>query len=234
MNRLSIGEIPIYSQLTLSDGRARLNISVRGVAMIRSFAASLIALVMMGGFAASVSAGPISGTLSGDATLTPTAALGVFTQNYSGDGNDTMFGSYTVQSTSTVDFSHPPNVVISDGTFTETFSEGTLFGTSSGNGTASGMEPRRLQPTWCSPVEQGFSRAPQGKPLVCRCSSEPAQQQCRGPEPMSGHYPSSWNQVRLRFSLRRHFFCSIGADAGRWPVNPSNATQPPRHRRRPG
>jgi hypothetical protein len=66
-------------------------------------------------------------------------APGVFTQNYTGDGNDTTFGSFTVQSTSTVDFSHPPNVVISDGMFTETFSAGILFGTSSGEGTASGV-----------------------------------------------------------------------------------------------
>jgi hypothetical protein len=98
--------------------------------------ASLIALVTMAGIAVSVSAGPISGTLSGDATLTPTGAPDVFTQNYTGDGNDTTFGSFTVQSTSTVDFSHPPNVVISDGMFTETFSAGILFGTSSGEGTA--------------------------------------------------------------------------------------------------
>jgi hypothetical protein len=36
------------------------------------FAASLIALAVIGGFTASVHAGPISGTLSGDSTLTPT------------------------------------------------------------------------------------------------------------------------------------------------------------------
>ena len=107
--------------------------------MVRSFVASLIALVTMAGIAVSVSAGPISGTLSGDATLTPTGAPGVFTQNYTGDGNDTTFGSFTVQSTSTVDFSHPTNVVISDGMFTETFSAGILFGTTSGEGTASGV-----------------------------------------------------------------------------------------------
>lgn len=42
------------------------------------------------------------------------------------------------QSTSTVDFSNPPNIVISDGSFTETFANGTLLGTSSGSGTANG------------------------------------------------------------------------------------------------
>jgi len=98
----------------------------------------------MGGFAVSVYAGPISGSLSGDTTLTPTATPGVFTQNYIGDGNDTTFGSFTLQSTSTVDFGHPPNIVISDGMFTETFSDGTLFGTSSGDGTASGLGSAQL------------------------------------------------------------------------------------------
>ena len=40
---------------------------------------------------------------------------------------------------------------------------------------------------------------------------------------MSGRFRSSLNQVRLRFSLRRHFLCSIG-DAGRLPVAPSLCT----------
>jgi len=44
-----------------------------------------------------------------------------------------------VTATSTVDFSDPPTLVISDGTLTETFLSGTLFGTSSGSGTASGL-----------------------------------------------------------------------------------------------
>ena len=106
--------------------------------MTRSVAASLIALLLIGGSAVPVHAGPISGTLSGDGTLTPTGTPGIFTQNYTGDGDDATFGSFTLQTTSTVDISHPPDIVISDGMFTETFSEGTLFGTSSGDGTASG------------------------------------------------------------------------------------------------
>ena len=112
--------------------------------MIRSFAASVLALLVIGGVAVPVYAGPISGSLSGDTTLIPTGTSGVFTQNYIGGGNDTTFGSFTLQSTSTVDFSHPPNIVISDGMFTETFSEGTLFGTSSGDGTASGLGTAQL------------------------------------------------------------------------------------------
>lgn len=107
--------------------------------MTRSVAASLIALLLVGGFAIPVQAGPISGALSGDGTLTPTGTPGIFTQNYTGDGNDTTFGSFTVQTTSTVDISDPPHIVVSDGMFTETFSLGTLFGTSSGDGTINGV-----------------------------------------------------------------------------------------------
>lgn len=106
--------------------------------MIRSFAASLITLAVTGGLAVSVQAGPISGTLSGDGTLTPTGTPHVFTENYTGLGDDTTFGSFTVQATSTADFSHLPAVVVSDGMFTDTFSDGTLFGTNSGHGTVSG------------------------------------------------------------------------------------------------
>ena len=63
---------------------------------------------------------------------------GVYTQSYTGDGADATFGSFSVQSTSTVDFSNPPEIAFSNGMFTETFSEGELFGTSAGDGTASG------------------------------------------------------------------------------------------------
>jgi hypothetical protein len=106
--------------------------------MIRSLPATLIALVVIGGLAVPVHATSISGTLSGDSTLTPTAEPGVFVQNFTGDGDDTIFGSFTAQSDSTIDFSHPPTIVISSGSFLETFLQGTLFGTSSGSGTASG------------------------------------------------------------------------------------------------
>ena len=99
---------------------------------------TLVALVVMGGLVVPVQGGLISGTLSGDSTLTPTGTPGVFVQNLTGDGDDTVFGSFTPQSQSTIDFSHPPTILISAGTFLETFSQGTLFGTSSGSGTASG------------------------------------------------------------------------------------------------
>jgi hypothetical protein len=107
--------------------------------MIRSVAATLTALVVMGGLDLPVHAGPISGTLSGDSTLTPTGTPGVFVQNYTGDGDDTTYGSFTVSTHSIVDFSQPPDINILHGSFLESFSQGTLFGTSSGSGTASGM-----------------------------------------------------------------------------------------------
>jgi hypothetical protein len=107
--------------------------------MIRSITAAFVALVTLGSLARPVEAGPISGTFEGDATRTPTGTPGVFTQNFTGDGDDTTFGSFTPQSHSTIDFSHPPDITFSDGMLSETFSQGTLFGTTSGSGTASGQ-----------------------------------------------------------------------------------------------
>ncbi len=102
-------------------------------------AAMAIALLTMVGFAVPVRASTVSGTLEGDSTLTPAGTPGVFIQNFTGDGDDTTFGSFTAASTSTVDFSNPPNIIISDGMFTETFAKGKLFGTSSGDGKANGQ-----------------------------------------------------------------------------------------------
>jgi PEP-CTERM motif len=89
-------------------------------------------------FAGPMRADVITGMFDGVATLTPTAEPGVFTQNFTGDGNDTILGAFTPSSQSTIDFSKPPNILVSDGTFLETFTDGTLFGTTSGEGTASG------------------------------------------------------------------------------------------------
>jgi hypothetical protein len=98
----------------------------------------LIALSMMGGLVVPVHAGPIAGTLSADSTLTPAGPPGHYVQNLTGDGDDTRLGSFTTQSQSNIDFSNPPHITISNGTTTETFTNGTLLGTSSGSGTASG------------------------------------------------------------------------------------------------
>jgi hypothetical protein len=83
-------------------------------------------------------AGSLAGSFDGTATLTLTPKPGVFVQNFTGDGTDNTYGAFDVSSTSTVDFSSPPNIVISNGMLTETFMKGKLFGTGSGSGTANG------------------------------------------------------------------------------------------------
>jgi hypothetical protein len=83
-------------------------------------------------------AGSIEGSFDGNATLTPTSTPGVFFQNFTGDGTDTRFGAFDLSSMSTVDFSNPPHIVITDSMLTETFSDGALFGIGSGTGTGNG------------------------------------------------------------------------------------------------
>jgi hypothetical protein len=103
-----------------------------------SITTALVALVATGGLVLPVQGGSISGTISGDSTLTPTGTPGVYVQNFTGDGDDTTDGAFTPASQSTIDFSKPPAIVISNGMFSEAFAQGTLFGTSSGSGTAHG------------------------------------------------------------------------------------------------
>jgi hypothetical protein len=100
---------------------------------------TLVALVVMGGHVASVRGDLIVGTISGDSVLTPTGTPGVFVQSLMGEGMDTTFGSFAHESQSTIDFSLPPDILISNGTLVETFAQGTLLGISSGRGTASGV-----------------------------------------------------------------------------------------------
>jgi hypothetical protein len=106
--------------------------------MTRPITATLIALLVTASLAVPLQGGSISGTFEGDSTLTPTSPPGVFVQNFTGDGDDTIFGSFKVQSQSLIDFSKPPAITISNGMLFEIFSHGTLFGTTSGGGTASG------------------------------------------------------------------------------------------------
>jgi hypothetical protein len=96
------------------------------------------AVVAFGGLVVPAQAGSISGTFDGVATLTPTGTPGVFTNNFSGDGEDNTFGPFTPTSQSTVDFSNPPKFVITNGMFTNAFPFGNLFGDSSGSGTGNG------------------------------------------------------------------------------------------------
>jgi len=109
--------------------------------MVRLVAAASVVLLGVAVLAAPVRASTvsISGTLSGSATFTPTGSPAIFLENVTGDGDDTAYGSFTHSSQLTVDFSSPSNFTFSDGTFTEVFTNGTLFGTGSGDGTADGL-----------------------------------------------------------------------------------------------
>ena len=95
-------------------------------------------VVVLAAIVVPVQAGIISGTFDGNSTLTPTDTPGIFTQHFSGDGDDTIFGSFTATSTSTIDFSHPPNIVVSDSTLMEAFGDSRLIGDGSGSGTGNG------------------------------------------------------------------------------------------------
>jgi hypothetical protein len=98
-----------------------------------------MALIVVSGVMTSAKAAAISGSFDGVSTITPTGTPGVFTQSFSGDGDDTTYGSFTPTSTSTVDFSNPPNIVITNGMISLAFSNGTLVGTSSGTGKGNGQ-----------------------------------------------------------------------------------------------
>jgi PEP-CTERM motif len=89
-------------------------------------------------FVVPIKAEAISGTFDGTATLTPTQIPGVFVINFTGDGDDNTLGPFTPTGHSTIDFSNPPNIVLSGGSITETFADGTLFGTTSGSGSGNG------------------------------------------------------------------------------------------------
>jgi len=80
----------------------------------------------------------MTGTYDGASTLTPTGTPGVYIQNFTGDGQETTFGSFVPTAQSTVDFSNPPHIVFSNGMLSAAFSNGTLFGTTSGDGTGNG------------------------------------------------------------------------------------------------
>jgi hypothetical protein len=101
--------------------------------------ASLFLLVVLLCLVMPAYADSLSGSFDGVATLTPTGTPGIFIQNFVGDGTDVTFGAFTAMSQSTVDFSSPPNIIITNAMLTEMFAGGTLFGTGSGTGTASGQ-----------------------------------------------------------------------------------------------
>jgi hypothetical protein len=107
--------------------------------MRRSVTACLLTVVAFGLSVAPAHADILlSGEFDGTGVLTPTGTPGAFIQSFSGDGEDTTLGSFTIQSQSKIDFSHPPGIMVSDGMVSLIFPQGTLFAKSSGTGTASG------------------------------------------------------------------------------------------------
>jgi hypothetical protein len=108
--------------------------------MIRSLAATLFALVMMGGFAVPVQANstPTSGTVTGNGTLTATADRFVFDSNFTGSGVDAVSGNFTATNMGTTTFNSTFTSFTSSGTFIDVFAGGTVFGTFTENGTVTG------------------------------------------------------------------------------------------------
>jgi PEP-CTERM motif-containing protein len=107
--------------------------------MIRSFAVALIALVMLGGLAVRVQADTTStsGTLTGTSTSTATSNPAVFDSSFTGSGVDSVSGPFAAANTGTITFTSL-TAFLSSGTFVDTFSDGTIFGTFSGSGTETG------------------------------------------------------------------------------------------------
>jgi hypothetical protein len=107
--------------------------------MRRSFIVGFVTVMALGMLVAPAHAGILlSGQFDGTGVLTPTGTPGAFIQNFSGDGEDTTLGSFTIQSQSKIDFSQPPSIMVSDGMVSLVFPQGTLFAKSSGTGMASG------------------------------------------------------------------------------------------------
>lgn len=81
----------------------------------------------------------LNGTFHGVSTLMPTSTPGIFHGSFTGDGNDATFGAFVPTSTSTFDFSHPPNITVLTADISQVFANGTLHGTGSGQGTGNGQ-----------------------------------------------------------------------------------------------
>jgi hypothetical protein len=109
--------------------------------MIRSLVSALIALMIMGAFAARVQADSTNsnGTLTGTSTITATAnpCLCVFDSSFTGSGVDSVSGSFTTTNMGPLIFSSL-TMFTSSGTFEDVLAGGTLFGTFTGSGTVDG------------------------------------------------------------------------------------------------
>jgi hypothetical protein len=109
--------------------------------MIRSLAATLFALVIMGGLAITAQADttPTSGTITGNATLAATGDPLVFKSNFTGSGVDSVSGDFTTTNMGTDTFNPAGTMFTAIGTFTDVFAGGTVFGTFTENGTVTGV-----------------------------------------------------------------------------------------------
>jgi hypothetical protein len=106
---------------------------------LRAAVLSALLLVAMLWLVAPLLAQTITGSFDGVGTLTPTNTPGIFIDNFVGDGTDNTYGAFDATSMSTVDFTNPPFIVITNGVLSEVFTDGTLFGTGSGSGMANGQ-----------------------------------------------------------------------------------------------
>jgi hypothetical protein len=106
--------------------------------MKRSITVPNLALMVFWVLCVPARAGSLSGTFDGTSTITPTGTPGIYSGMFTGDGDDVTYGSFTPSSTSTIDFSNPPNIVISNVMFSLDFTQGTLNGTGSGSGNGNG------------------------------------------------------------------------------------------------
>jgi len=88
--------------------------------MIRSLAAILIALLMMGALALPAQADTIStfGTLTGTSTLTATSNPAVLDSSFTGSGVDSMFGAFTTTNLGTITFTTSITTVPEPGSVT--------------------------------------------------------------------------------------------------------------------
>jgi hypothetical protein len=126
-----------YNGLTSTLGQANHALILpirRRIPMKHAFTASLVTVVALCGLTTPAQAQmPLSGNLSGDGVLTPVSP-NVFHQVVTIEGDDALFGAFTGQSSSDIDFSDLSHLVLSNGMLTETFADGTLSGTSDGTG----------------------------------------------------------------------------------------------------
>ena len=134
--------------------------------MTRSVAPTLIAMVVIAGFAVPGHASTIniSGTFSGDPTLTPNGTPGVFVQNLTGDGDDTIYGSFTPTSQSTVSSAIRRTYLFQVGRSRRPLPKAPCSAPATATGPPADLAPRRLRSTSCSRAEPGSSRGTRGKP----------------------------------------------------------------------